>query len=61
MLEFMDIPDEVGASFLTYGGRELLQSYGVEVTSAKSLKMMSQQLKAQVFIISHKVFLILLN
>ncbi len=48
MLEFMDIPDEVGASFLTYGGRELLQSYGVEVTSAKSLKMMSQQLKAQV-------------
>jgi len=42
MLEFMDIPEDVGETFLHYGGRELLQSYGVDPDSTGNMTALSK-------------------
>lgn len=45
LLEFLDIPEEVGDMFLTYGGRETLSSYGIEVGNVPDFPELSRQLQ----------------
>lgn len=45
MLEFLDIPDAVGESFLHYGGRQTLQSYGITVPAEPNYRSLSRALK----------------
>jgi serine/threonine protein phosphatase 1 len=42
MLEFIDVPDEVGEAFLQYGGRELLSSYGIDPDTTTDLAGLSK-------------------
>jgi len=48
MLEFLDIPEEVGEAFLHYGGRELLQSYGVDPDRTGDITAIAQMFRQQV-------------
>lgn len=48
MLEFMDIPEEVGDAFMTYGGRELLQSYDVDPDATDDLVALSRAFRRNV-------------
>lgn len=48
MLEFMDIPEEVGEAFLVYGGRELLASYGVDPDTSDGLIALSREFRRSV-------------
>ncbi len=45
LLEFLDIPEEIGESFLTYGGRETLDSYGIEVGEEPDFNDISHKLR----------------
>ena len=46
MLEFLDVPEEVGEAFLVYGGREFLQSYGIEGMDEKDVRQLSHEFRA---------------
>ena len=48
MLEFLDIPEQVGDSFLHFGGQQLLASYGVEAGDDKDIGALAHELKAVV-------------
>ncbi len=48
MLEFLDIPEQVGNSFLHFGGQQLLSSYGVETGDDKDIAALAHELKAVV-------------
>ncbi|MGB7286947.1 MAG: metallophosphoesterase family protein [Salaquimonas sp.] len=45
LLEFLDIPEKVGDGFLTYGGRETLNSYGIEVEEVPNFEALARKLK----------------
>lgn len=45
LLEFLDIPDETGDFFLTYGGIETLASYGVSAASHRDFRELSRMLR----------------
>lgn len=40
-LEFLDLPDQTGEAFLTYGGRQTLASYGIDPDGCKTLAELS--------------------
>ena len=48
MLEFLDIPEQVGDSFLRFGGQQMLESYGLEIGGDRDIASLARELKAVV-------------
>lgn len=48
MLEFMDIPEEIGEAFLFFGGRELLESYGLDPSASHGISALAREFRRAV-------------